>query len=382
MRSLFSSVLVLSLVPAASAQDFIHYKFDSGCTSEVINYATGPQALGANGVLETTAPVSPWIAGRFGAALDGGGSGYYSRVRSGWNPGTQPLTGDLTIAFFMKEATATTSLNYLMGAPSGGFRLFTNGIAGRGLYQREIVTTSSQGNRDLSLPATVTDVQTLAAAGWVHIAIVIDATAQTADWYVNGTSVLQVTGVVGGANIVLAGPFTVGYYSSASYYAFDEFLISLRAYSPTEMMALALAPHAGDGAFSSGIASQCGTSTLAGNGQAPTIGNAGYGLVLNSSATGAWALNVGGSRCSIGGLVPLPFDAGTLTPLAAGCWLLADPAVSVGGAVASGPVQIPFAIPQDPQLGGAVLFTQGVVLSFAPANAVEATHGLAIGLGY
>lgn len=390
MRSALSIALVVSPVPAAlSAQDFIHYKFDTGCTTEVINYATGAQALPANGVLETTSTTSPWTTGAFGTALDGGGSGFYNRVRTGWDPGTQPISGDLTIAFFMRETTSPgTSLSYLMGAPSGGIRMFTNGVAGRGLYQRLILASGGNGTNasianDFFLPGGVSDVQTLAAAGWVHIAIVVDATAQTADWYVNGMSVLQLTGVVGGASLTNAGPFTVGYYSNASYYAFDEFFVSLRALTPTEVMLLSLSPRGGDGTFDSDIASQCGTSTLRGNGTAPSIGNSTYGLDLRSTATGAWSLNIGTSRCSIGGgVIPLPLDAGTITPLATGCWILTDSVVSVSGPASGGAVSIPLPIPTVANLAGTNLFVQGLALGFVPAPSIEATNGLAIGVGY
>src|SRR5690606_27385130 len=198
--------------------------------------------------------------------------------------------------FFMRESFSPgSSLSYLMGAPSGGFRLFTNGVAGRGLYQRLILASGGHGTdasiaNGFFLPASPVDVQALASAGWVHIAMVVDATAQTADWYVNGTSVLQLTNVVGGAQIVNAGPFQVGYYSNASAYSFDEFLISLRAYSPAEIMALANSPRAGDGEFLSGVPSQCGSVSLHGNGQRPVLGNGTYGMVLQPNASGPWSV--------------------------------------------------------------------------------------------
>ena len=53
MRNLMLAAIA-ALAPALSAQDFIHYKFDANCTSEVINYATGPQALASNGTLQTS----------------------------------------------------------------------------------------------------------------------------------------------------------------------------------------------------------------------------------------------------------------------------------------------------------------------------------------
>lgn len=140
-------VTLLSAV-SATAQDFIHYKFDGNCSNEVINYANGAQALASNGVLTTTSTTSSFDVGVFGGSLAGGnhlaanGALFYNRVTTGWNPSTQNVTGDLTMAWFMKErAPVGTTLPYLMGAPSGGFRLFTNGIAGQGLYQRVILAS-------------------------------------------------------------------------------------------------------------------------------------------------------------------------------------------------------------------------------------------------
>lgn len=388
MRSLLTLVSASLFGASLAAQDFIYYRFDSGCTNEVINYASGAQALPNNGELETTTPTTPWTAGRFGSALAGGSSSSYNRVRTGWDPSTQPITGDVTIAFFMKETTApTSSANYLMGAPSGGFRLFTNGVAGRGLYQRVLLASGGNGinatiANDFYLPATTTDVQTLAARGWVHIAMVVDATSRTADWYVNGVSVMQLQNVVGGANIVAAGPFHVGYSGTASYYAFDEFLLSRRAYSAAEVLSLSHGAHAGDGHFSSGITSQCGTATLSGDGTAPYLGNAGYALRLSTTATGSFALNIGLSRCSIGGATPLPLDAGTLSPIAAGCWILTDTLTSAGGGLGGGTVQIPLGIPILANLAGLDLYAQGLVLILAPQPVLEATGGVALGLGY
>jgi hypothetical protein len=254
---LASAYAVSTLSSLVQGQDFIHYKFDSPCTTEVINYATGPSALPGNGVLETTSTISPWQSGMFGGALAGGTTlapTFYNRVRTGWDPSTQPVTGSLTIAWFLRQRNAPgTALSYLMGPPSGGFRMFTNGVAGRGLYQRIILAGGGNGvnatiANDFYLPATAADVQTLAAAGWVHIAMVIDAVAQTATWYVNGAQVLQLTGVPG-ALINAAGPFQVGYYSSPSPYDTDEFLMSFRAYTPAEILALSLLPQAGDGDY-------------------------------------------------------------------------------------------------------------------------------------
>lgn len=378
-----TTLLATTLLTAAiaTAQDFIHYKFDSTCTNEVINYATGPQALAANGVLESTLTGPSYVSGMFGNALSGSPTtATYNRVRTGWNPSTQSITGDCTMAWFMRlNSSPSTSLLYIMGAPSGGFRLFTNGVAGTGLVQREIL--ASGGNiaaRDMQLNAV--NVQQLAAAGWVHIAIVIDSTSQTASWYVNGQLAQQLTNVPG-ANIVLAGPFTIGYYSSASIYDIDEFLLSLRAYTPAEILALSLAPQAGAGDYDSDITSQCGSLLLADTGGRPAVGNVTYALSVTGSANPSLLLlPLGFSRCSLAGVLPLPFDAGTVLPAASGCYLLADNFTTLTSVTSAATTAIPLPVVPLPSLTGLGLFGQAVTIDVATSQ-VAMSNGFAIGIG-
>ncbi|MBL8724339.1 MAG: hypothetical protein JNK49_09845 [Planctomycetes bacterium] len=392
MNRIFAT-LALSLFAAPGfAQDFIHYKFDSTCTNEVINYATGPQALGANGTLQSNSTISPWTSGTFGGALAGGANAaptYYNRVVTGWNPSTQPVTGALTMAWFMRQrpgSTLNTSLSYLSGAPTGGFRLFTNGIAGRGLYQREIFPSGGNGNnapRDFVLPVANADIQTLAATNWVHVAIVIDPATSTADWYVNGTSVLQITGVPG-ASITLAGPFMLGAYTTAatgagSLYDMDEFLMSFRAYTPGEILALSLAPQAGDGDYTSGTSTQCGSLALASSGGRPFLGNTGYALEVTPAAPSFYAILFGLNRCTYAGVFPLPLDGGLLAPIATGCQVLTDNLLNVGG-LANGPTAQPFAIPTGSGFAGLGLYSQAVAIDLS-SLAVSASNGFVIGIG-
>ncbi|MCU0866632.1 MAG: LamG domain-containing protein [Planctomycetes bacterium] len=390
MRHITAAVsLFTSLV---TAQDFLHYKFDSACTTEVINYATGPQAFAGNGTLQSNSTLSPFDTGAFGGCLAGGANvapTYYNRVVSGWDPSAQPLTGDLTMAWFMRlrsGATVGTGLNYLLGAPSGGFRLFTNGVAGTGLLQREVlVSGGNSGARDFQLPAAATNVQALAAAGWVHLAMVVDSTAQTADWYVNGSSVLQLTGVPG-AQISLAGPFTIGAYSVAatgagSAYDIDEFLLSKRAYTAGEVLAMSLAPRAGDGDYTSGVVSQCGAGNvvLGSVGGAPSLGNPGYGLQVTSATPSLFLLLAGLDRCTFGGSVPLPLDGTPLLPLLNGCFIVTDAPVIVNGVTAAGPSVVPFAIAPGAPIG-TVVYTQALGLELATL-ASSMSNGFATAVG-
>lgn len=374
------SLFALSL----PAQDFLYYKFDSGCGNEVINYADGAMA-GQNGLLESASATSPWVPGVFGGAMAGWSTATsaYNRVRTGWDPSTANWTGDLTLACWLKQRG--TSVNYLWGNTPGGFRCFTGGIGGRGLYQRTILATGGNGinstiANDFYLPATAADFQTLAAAGWVHIAIVVDATAQTADWYVNGVSVVHLTGIVGGALINAAGEYTVGAWSSSnSAFDIDEFILSHRAFTAAEILAMQTAPRAGNGDFTAGIG-QCGSSMLNGTGGAPALGNVLYGLQISTPITTSfYSLMFGFGRCTIGGTVPLPLDAGLLTPAAAGCQLLVDPFLSMNG-IATGNANVSLPIVPLPSLIGMVMYSQAALVDLT-TNGVQATNGWAIAIG-
>ncbi|MCA8965207.1 MAG: LamG domain-containing protein [Planctomycetes bacterium] len=386
MRSL-PLLAAMTLAVTATAQDFIHYKFDSTCTTEVINYANGSQALAANGSLQSTSPTSPYVAGVFGSALAAGSTvapTYQNLVVTGWDPSVQPVTGDLTMAWFMRQNVANGSPFYIMGAPSGGFRLFTGGVAGRGLYQRVILATGGNGTNasianDFYLPDTVVDIQTLASAGWVHVAMVVDATAATATWYVNGTQALQITGVTGGASITAAGPFRLGGYSSVSHFDIDEFLMSFRAYSPAEILVLSLSQQAGDGDYVSGSTTQCGSLSLTSANGRPQLSNFFYSLELGVTAPSFYQFMFGLDRCSLGGVLTLPLDAGALAPIATGCTLLTDIAISTGG-VAVSPVSQPFPILPDPAFVGVQFFAQGAAIDLTTMT-MSASNGFAIAIG-
>ncbi len=376
-----------------TAQDFIHYKFDANCTGEVINLANGPQAFPGNGTLQSNSTISAFDVGLFGGCLAGGSNvatTYYNRVVSGWNPSTQPITGDLTIAWSMRlraGANIGTSLNYLLGAPSGGHRLFTNGVASTGLMQREVLASGgNSGVRDFLLPAATMNVQALAAAGWTHIALVVDTATLTATWYVNGANVFQLANVPG-ALINLNGPYMVGAYSAAataagSAYDIDEFLISLRAYSAAEILVMSTTPRAGDGDYLSAIPAQCGSGnvTLASSGGAPSAGNLAYSLDVTATTPSLYVMMLGFDRCLFGGAIPLPLDGTPFSPLLNGCWILADPAVTIGGAALAGTAPNALPIPATAPYGAAI-YSQVLALD-AVTLASSMSAGFASSVGF
>jgi len=391
MQCPITTILLSALVATAtvSAQgDILKYKFDSGCQGDVINYATGPQAQGP-GTLVTggTLPTgfSSWEPnGRFGGALTGGsnvsGSSYYNRVESGWlNP---VVSGDLTLAFWMRQRNSPgTGLSYIWGG-AGSLRMFTNGIANSGLYQREIVTggAGNPNGRDLEL---TTDVQSLAAAGWVHIALVVDGTANTATWYIDGQQDSQIVGV-GQADINETGEVNVGMHaltSSVSSYDLDDFLLSNRAYSAVEILGLFTETPSGAGTYDSGVTSQCGSTTLD-TMNTPAVPSTNFMLNVNTAATGFRSIVIGFSRCDFaGGAFSLPAAGSMLSPLAAGCSVLTSADVLSLDNVGSGSYMETLAIPNDNNLRGLTVYAQAVVLD-APTRTVEMSNGVGIGLGF
>lgn len=375
------------LLAAAPAQDFILYKFDAACSSEVVNHARGPGAFAGNGILESNTGGNPFTNGRFREALAGGDPslGHYNRVRTGWTPSTQPLLGDLTMSFWVRQRTPSSTISYFSGTSwSSGTRLFTGGPAGRGLYQRAVVTSGGNGASpvDLLLPESAADVQSLAAARWTHIALVVDSTAGTVQWYVDGAPVFLLPNV-GPARIASTGEYMIGYQSTTneSNYDHDEYLISNRAYTSSEVQDLFLAPRAGDGVFTSGIPGQCGTATLRSYGGRPALGNGGYGLEIDSPWPGFYLLVLGYSRCRALNVTPLPVE---LTLYAPGCWLLTDVVASRGGTASGAPVRVAMPIPSDPSYADLRLNAQAAVFDHVTVPgtvSLHATMGLAIDLG-
>lgn len=378
-----SALIWPALCASAMAQDILFYKFDGTCSSEVINYAQGGPLSVGNGVIQSSSPTGPITSGRFGDGLAGGNNGstggtvYFNRVLTGWQPSLQPLAGDLTMAFFIRQSTPFVGACYLGGTTSGTFRMFTDGIAGRGLYVRDVLMRGGAGGgADAVLNV---DIQTLSAAGYVHIALVVDSTMGTAQWYVNGAPTPLLPGVAG-AIINSAGEFRIGFQLSASNFDFDEFLISRRVYSATEVAALASHPHAGHGPFSSGATVQCGTLGLGGAGGLPRLGNANYRLVLSTTNVGFFLVLVGFDRCQLGGSLPLPISGASISPAAIGCSLLVDPLAVVTGSVAGGgPTTVPFAIPQAAIFDGADVFLQAALMT--NAGVLNASNGFALAIG-
>ncbi len=373
MRSSLHALAAASLlfVASASAQDLLHYKFDGSCNDKVINFAAG--ATTGDGTITSTltgAPATSWKAGVYGGALAGGvlspTPAQVNYVDTGWNAGT--ITGSLSWACWLKmdPAAPTPSLTYLFGDGTN-FRVFTGG---GGFF-----LTAGWGGSNVN---TVANIQTLARAAWVHLACVLDGTNLTGTYYINGVPEAPVT-LSGGVNWT-ATTFYVGKnstLSSPNIFDLDEFLLTHRALSANEVMALATTPRAADAPYGLG---GCGGLSLASSGGPPTVGNASYALVLDSGYVAPFTIGVGSSRCMLGGLA-LPYDLGALLPGASGCSIEADQDLaSASGVKPAGPLTIPLPIPNIASLAGLTIYVQAPGIDVGSSSFVL-SNAFAIGIG-
>ncbi|MCB9868795.1 MAG: hypothetical protein H6837_03005 [Planctomycetes bacterium] len=235
--------------PAVAQADLIYYPFVTGTGTTVQNLATGGPKTGT--LVNTNTTNSGWVAGKGGGyALSGhDATTTAAYVDSGLNSGTSTslFTGSFTVAMFLKNRIqSANALSYFFSG-IGSFRMFTGGVAYEGLYLRNWGGTPTdlvlRGTTNKQTGTPFFDFRSETQKGWVHIALVVDATNNVATWYVNGSPFDSVT-LTAGANVTGTGNFLVGRHtstSSASEYDMDDFRLSNRAASPHEIQAWAQA---------------------------------------------------------------------------------------------------------------------------------------------
>ncbi len=249
-RHTLVSLGVILLAAAASGQssDLLHFSFNAGSGSTVTNHGS----FGGTGTIvkssaQTRArvPGMPDARGARGYALAGSEDGSISRyayLDTGWGKG---VSGDLTIAWHMKRSSTPRDrlLPYYMLSGLGTFRLYHDGNAHLGLKLKswggaptELVLGSGTAGR---ADKHAIDLVGMAAASWVHVALVIDETAATATYYVNGTAVQSVA-ITGKANIPKSSSKTLRFgmhlnTGNTSCYDLDNFRLSNRAVPASEI---------------------------------------------------------------------------------------------------------------------------------------------------
>ncbi|MEE2887272.1 MAG: LamG-like jellyroll fold domain-containing protein [Planctomycetota bacterium] len=242
MRAISLLAVTLWLTGTVTSQDVIYYPFLTGSGTTVTNLGSGP----ATGTLATTNTTnSGWTTGKFDNALAGvDAAGTGSWVNTGY---TAAVTGSFTVAFFMKESfPVANTLSYQISG-RGSFRMFTGGVAYEALYLR--AWGGAPADLILRGPSNqiggqpYINLRAKAAMGWVHIALVVDATAMVATYYVDG-SPFSTTPITAPANILAGSAFMVGMHTSAglrSNQHLDDFRFSTNAVPPHQIQAWASA---------------------------------------------------------------------------------------------------------------------------------------------
>ncbi|MEE2886614.1 MAG: LamG-like jellyroll fold domain-containing protein, partial [Planctomycetota bacterium] len=210
---------------SSAACELVYYDFNTGRGATAVNQATGTDTAMTG--------TDPWAhPARYGPSmLKGQPSTSTAWVESEFKG---PITGDLSIHWWMKErAPVGTGLSYLLGG-LGSFRGFTNGVAGKEFWLR------AWGGADLKLPTVGADLQTRAqGANGVCVTLTIDGTANVAQWYIDGAAHGAAITTTTGANVAaVANGFRVGKHtsdSSSSRYDLDEFRMVNRVATTDEI---------------------------------------------------------------------------------------------------------------------------------------------------
>jgi hypothetical protein len=337
MRSTLISCVTLgaslvTLSSLASAQEELYYKFDRGVGTVAVNYGTAPVAsevINAGGS-------GPWAAvGQAGGSLEGSPSNsatHYNYCNTGW---TAAHTGSFTVHWWMKERYVPPSTSYFFSG-IGSFRCFTGGAANQDLLLR----AWGGAPADIRMPLVGASLQTRAkAANGVTVSLVVDGTALSAQWYVDGLPHGTAIALTSAAPLpnpsslpLLIGKHTSN--SSTSAYDIDEFRFASRAASAVEIRTWHNAPSAASGSFGP---TNCGI-TLTTSGGAPTEGNANHAYNIAGPANLQFLLVVG--------VQPQPgFDMGIAFPGLKGCIFYPQFLVQVVGAAPNGAAVIPTPIP-------------------------------------
>jgi len=374
MRITTISTLMAALLATigASQKDILYYKFDAIGAKKAINYASGSGMAPAEGLFPGT--TSKWAPGKFGGSLMGASNALPddNHVDTGWNGA---FTGSFTVAWFQKQRVAPGSLLSYLFSGIGSFRCFTNGVAGTGLWVRAW-GPSATTHPDIQL---TTDVQTLSASKWLHIALVVDGAKNTATWYLDGTAQAPITlPAVGGASVSAGPGFRIGKHGPTGSYTYaydiDEFRFSNRAATAIEVKVWSLSSHGAQSAYGKG----CGATLSAGNGN-PSLGNAKYALNLKATPPAAYSMGIGNNRISMGG-IPLPFDLGGINAALKGCmWESSSMFFLPGALTRSGTASVPIAIPQNPYLLGLTLYNQTVLLGGGGKLSTSNPHASSVG---
>ena len=312
-------VLLAALAPAPAAQKSLLLRFDEGCGDRTVRYSTSFDRFQTRGAgvtdIITNGSRDPWVPGRFGTALRGRDelpvSRHYVRVDDTWSG------GDLTVALWLRQRTLAAS-NSVLAQRAFGIDLRSAAEGGVLWFQF--------GAQTLQLDQDVREI----ATSWTHVALVHDATAATATFYLNGNPEPP---------IALAAPLTSVGFSPKQvgdpfncYHDIDDYLEEERAYSAAEIRTLTQDAVAATGQIPSG----CVSLIAERDGGRPVRGNPNFAIEVRRSgflSNGiVLGVLVGTDTCSFGGL-PLPFSLSALGPSLASCSLVIDQIAAIPGTI-------------------------------------------------
>jgi hypothetical protein len=224
-QSSVATVVVNQFNAGGVASELLYYKFDQVGAS-VTNQALTPPI--GTGTATLMGGLTQGGIGQGGTALVGTGiTATTDYVNTNW---VTNLTGtSWSISFWTSNITPSATLFYIFGdASAGGFRCFTNGVAGATNW-----ILRCTGMADISIPGGATVLPHLNT-------FVYDNVAGNLKGYRDG--VLQTTVVTAAPTIAGTGPFKVGGYGANVGLPLgglmDEFRLYNRALSPAEVLEL------------------------------------------------------------------------------------------------------------------------------------------------
>ncbi len=217
MKKIYTLTLFLAIALGMNSQvptpDILHYKFNNNGPL-VTNYASTPPPGTGTGTIMGTQTQTGGI-NCMGALVGTGLSSTNEYVNTGWAPNIG--TGAWTLSFWTSNIIQTTTTYYILGdVNSGGFRVFTGGVAGSGNW---------------ILRGSMTDVylNTAASTTPCMASFVYSPTLATVVGYINGVPTTTVSQA--SMNFTGAGPFKVGGYSSSNSLNAGGLMADFRLYS-------------------------------------------------------------------------------------------------------------------------------------------------------
>lgn len=205
----------VSLLKAqAPTPDLFHYTFNN-TGSLVTNYASAPPAGTATGTI-MGAQSQTGAVNCMNALVGSGNSSTSDHLNTGWAPNLG--SGAWTISFWTSSVTPSSTLFYILGdVNSGGFRMFTNGVAGANNW-----ILRGGGLTDVLLTGAATMTPNL-------VSFVYSPTLATVVGYINGAPTTTIT--QGVLSLTGTGPFLVGGYSSNTGLNAGGLIADFRMYS-------------------------------------------------------------------------------------------------------------------------------------------------------